>query len=345
MYSGACDALEEFVKSTKIPVCESQAGKGAVHDDLSLGGVGVTGTQAANVIAAQADVVLVLGSRLADFVTSSNSFFAKATIVHVNINQRDAHKLGGHTVVGDIKTILLLLHENLKPWAITTEYESVVKRTREDWKKIRREQCDREFSDACVVDQVNEYCKKTKSVVVCAAGGLPGELHKMWEARHKDEYHCEYAYSCMGYEVFVLVGDGSWLMMHTEILAAVMMGIRVNIILVDNGGYGCIHRLQQGSGIAEFGNLLTGKPRCDFVMNAQSYGCDVHKVAARDLHKALMDAKNATKCQVFVCETDPDISSPGYGWWDCAPPAVGEQSVLDARKAYDAKKETVVAKL
>jgi len=348
-YSGAEGKLKQFVEKHGIPVAETQAGKTSLPWDhpLNLGAIGVTGTSAANAYARKADLIFCVGTRLSDFTTASKSLFHHANMIQVNVTPFDTVKGNGVALVADAQEGLQALCQSLGDTAWTLN----LKPLKDKWEEIYQnstQETEELPSDAQVLATVNRALDD-KDIIVCAAGGLPGELHKNWRSRDPISYHLEYGYSCMGYEiagavgiklahperkVYVLVGDGSYLMHHTELLTALQLKLKIHVILLDNRGFGCINRLQKGCGSPPFGNLFSEFPAPDFVQNAQSYGCHAEKVQSlEELESALRANRSRGESCVTVINTDPQTSSPGHAWWDVA---VAETSdVLTVRQARE----------
>jgi 3D-(3,5/4)-trihydroxycyclohexane-1,2-dione acylhydrolase (decyclizing) len=359
-YSGACGDLARFAAEFGIPVAETQAGKGALPWDhgMALGSIGVTGTSAANAAAAEADLVIGLGTRLQDFTTGSWALFAnpQCRFVQLNVTPHDAHKHGAMPVVADARLALEALRERLGCWTAPQGWRDrqapAISEWNSAWQTATADGGETLPSDAQVIGAVWRTAPED-AVVVCAAGGLPGELHKLWRARTSDGYHLEYGYSCMGYEiagalgvklaspnreVIAMVGDGSYLMLNSELATSVAMGAKVVVVLLDNRGFGCINRLQQATGGEQFNNLLTDVPEIDFVAHARSLGAEAEKAAnIAELEEAMGRALAAKSSYVIVIETDPARSTEAGGaWWDVAVPEVSERDeVQAARKAYD----------
>jgi 3D-(3,5/4)-trihydroxycyclohexane-1,2-dione acylhydrolase (decyclizing) len=359
-YARAEALLSEFARRTGIPVAETQAGKGSLAWDhpVNLGGVGVTGSSAANETAAAADVIIGLGTRLQDFTTGSRMLFARsATLVQINVSAYDAHKQGAVSVVGDAAEVLTALEAALADWRAPADWTSGATARAAQWRSV----CEQVTapaegirpSDAQVLGAVWRQAP-ADAIVVCAAGGLPGELHKLWRVRAPGGYHLEYGYSCMGYEiagglgvklaapgreVHVLVGDGSYLMMSSELATSVMLGCKLVVTVLDNRGFGCINRLQQGTGNAPFNNLLGETvPEVDFAAHAASLGARSENVSGiAELEAALGRARNSDRTYVMVIETDPNSASDvGGAWWDVAIPEVSSsESVNHARSEYE----------
>ncbi|NGX43368.1 MAG: 3D-(3,5/4)-trihydroxycyclohexane-1,2-dione hydrolase [Chlamydiae bacterium] len=362
-YSGAEEALRSFVEKHQIPIGETQAGKGCLPWDhpLNLGAIGVTGTSSANAIAKDADLIICVGTRLSDFTTASKSLFHRPRVRFLNLNSSpfDAAKSNSTMLVSDALEGLNALSQAVGNFRTQEIYEGTIRKAKEDWEDIylaatSSEQKTQFPSDAQVLGVVNKVVEP-KDIVVSAAGGLPGELHKLWRSTDPLSYHVEYGYSCMGYEiagglgvkmaypereVYVLVGDGSYLMLHTELFTANQLGFKINVILLDNHGFGCINRLQKSCGSPPFGNLFgsgNSKPRVDFVENAKSYGCQARKAATlEELRLILEENKEVEKSCVTVIETDPEVGTPSTAWWDVAvAERSSEEGVRDARVVYE----------
>ncbi len=337
-YSLAEEVLQKFAENHGIPVCETQAGKGSLLGDhpLNLSGIGVTGTKSANRAAETADLIIAIGTRLNDFITASKSLFPDKKILGININSFDSIKCRGVSCVSDALEALEEISSGLN-YSTTQQYRKEINDLKIGWENTYNlftvQIPGTSTSDAQVVATVNRTIDP-KDIVVAAAGGIPGELNKFWKVRDRIGYHCEYGYSCMGYEiagglgvkiarpdreVYIMTGDGSYLMMHTELLTSLQLGYKINVILLDNKGFGCIHRLQTSSGISPYGNLFKECKSVDFVANASSYGCYAVKVRdCNELEKQIHENKNRTESCVIVIETDPDKASPGSAWWDVA---------------------------
>jgi len=359
-YSEATAALAEFAERHGIPVAETQAGKGALAwtHDLNLGSIGVTGSAAANDMVRKADVVLAVGSRLQDFTTGSHALWpAETNLIQLNVGAFDAGKQGALALVADAKAGLAALDGAVVGWRAPAAWTKAASSARERWQGIvdrvtQPPKGNELASDAQVLGAVNRKAAAT-DIVVCAAGGLPGELHKLWRTAEPKGYHLEYGYSCMGYEiagglgvkmafpdrrVIVLVGDGSYLMMNSELATSVMMGLKLDVVLLDNRGYGCINRLQQSVGDRPFNNLLPeAAPAIDFALHARSLGAEAEHVGGiAELDKALDRARKSPRSYVIVIETDPAIATgEGGAWWDVpvAETAKREQ-VRRAREGY-----------
>ena len=368
LYAGAEETLAAFAKRTGVPVAETQAGKGALAWDhpAQLGSIGVTGSSAANDAASKADLVIAIGSRLQDFTSGSRTLFERdgCTLVQVNVAPTDAHKHGAIPIVADASKVMQGLSQRLQDWSAPADWRNANADRAQAWRRIVDDATaapkgQAKPSDAQVIGAVQRAADEN-AVVVCAAGGLPGELHKLWRTSKPGGYHLEYGYSCMGYEiaggvgvklaapdrdVYVMVGDGSYLMMNSEIATSVMLGAKLTIVVLDNRGFGCINRLQRATGSASFNNLLQdarheAMPAVDFAAHAASLGAAAEKVDTIAALEASLDrAKKADRTSVIVIETDPMITTEGGGWWwDVAVPETSERAeVRAARKEYDDK--------
>ena len=363
LYSGAETVLGEFARRCGLPVAETQAGKGALpwNHACALGSIGVTGSSAANAAAAQADLVVGIGTRLADFTTGSRTLFPQARTFQVNVQAHDAHKHGAEPVVGDAREVLVALAAALGDWrsgAIENHRAAVAGWNAAVDAATAGEPARTQPSDAQVIGAV-QRALGDDAIVVCAAGGLPGELHKLWRTPRAGGYHVEYGYSCMGYEiagglgvkmaepareVVVMVGDGSYLMLNSELATSVMLGRKLIVVLLDNRGYGCINRLQRATGNASFNNLLADTahdtlPSIDFAAHARSLGAQaVHAATLVELEAGLAQARAAERSFVVVIDTDPlKATEAGGWWWDVAVPEVSARTeVTAARRDYEA---------
>ncbi|MGQ2907632.1 MAG: 3D-(3,5/4)-trihydroxycyclohexane-1,2-dione acylhydrolase (decyclizing) [Aliihoeflea sp.] len=363
-YSLATDALSVFAETHRIPVAETQAGKSALPWDhpFNLGSLGVTGSSAANAIAADADLVIAIGTRLQDFTTGSWALFRNpdCRLLTINVAPYDAAKHTALTVVADARVALEALGAALGDHRasahdarLMTEWNAAVDAVTATGDETQN----RLPSDAQVIGAVQRSVDDD-AILVCAAGGLPGELHKLWRAGRPGGYHVEYGFSCMGYEiagglgvkmarpdreVVVMVGDGSYMMMNSELATSVMLGQKLIVVVLDNRGYGCINRLQIASGGTSFNNLLDTATHVvasaiDFAAHAASMGAIAEKVDDLPrLEQAMARARAAPRTSVIVIDTDPmQTTGAGGAWWDVAVPQVSErQQVLEARKAYD----------
>ncbi|HKU00237.1 MAG TPA: 3D-(3,5/4)-trihydroxycyclohexane-1,2-dione acylhydrolase (decyclizing) [Paraburkholderia sp.] len=371
LYSRATAQLQALAAARGIPVAETQAGKGALawDDPLNVGAIGVTGSPAANALARDADCILAVGTRLQDFTTGSNSLFAQAHVIGVNANGFDALKHNGLAVEADAKLALAALGDELVNWRADASWSAHARRLADEWRAsvealthAPQERHNLPY-DADVIGAVQRSSSRsdTEDIVVCAAGTLPAELHKLWRAGQPGAYHVEYGYSCMGYEiagglgaklarpereVIVMVGDGSYLMMNSEIATSVMLGAKLIIVVLDNRGYGCINRLQQACGGAPFNNLFEdcaqgplGAPRIDFASHARSLGAQAEHVAnVAELETALQRARAASRTYLISIDTDPARTTEDGGWWwEVAVPEVSQRAaVREARERYDA---------
>ena len=375
-YSGATEALQAFVESTGIPVGQTQAGKGTLAFDhpQCLDAIGSTGTTASNAIARDADLVIGIGTRYEDFTTASRTAFQDPGVQFVNINvaQIDAVKHAGLIVLADAREALDALGALLSEHRVDAAYAARIAALSSAWDAtVAKAYAEDEpapglLSQNSVIGMVNEL-SDPRDVVVCAAGSMPGDLHKLWQTRDPKGYHVEYGYSCMGYEVagglgvrlacpdrdvFVMVGDGSYLMMATELATAVQENLKIIIVLVQNHGYASIGSLSESLGSQRFGtkyryrNAQTGrldgdKLPIDLAANAASFGLEVIKTTTRsEFADAIKTAKVAEGPIVIYVETDPLVDAPSSeSWWDVP---VSETATLEstqtARKTYDQHK-------
>jgi len=377
IYSEATETLRRFCEQTGIPVGETQAGKGSLRYDhpSALGAIGVTGTFAANRIAADADLVIGVGTRWTDFTTASKTAFRNPDVGFVNINVADfdAAKHAGLALVGDARTTLDRLTERLEGWSVDDGYRAEAARLSAQWD----DEVERLYTLAHgplpaqseVLGVVNSLSEPT-DVVVCAAGSMPGDLHKLWRTRDPKGYHVEYGYSCMGYEiagglgvkmampereVYVLVGDGSYLMLSSEIVTSIQEGLKLTIVLVDNHGFNSIGSLSRSLGTDGFGTLYRYRRNgsigldsdadpapslpVDLAANAESLGARVIRATTIDeLRTGLAAAKTETQTVVIAVEVDRYAGVPSYeSWWDVPVAEVSEvESVRDAREQYEA---------
>jgi 3D-(3,5/4)-trihydroxycyclohexane-1,2-dione acylhydrolase (decyclizing) len=336
-------ALAQLAERHRIPVAETQAGKGALRWDhpCNAGGLGVTGSSAANTLLAECDLLLALGTRLQDFTTGSGKLIRDfdERLVAINVSRFDAIKRGALAVRGDLLATLDELAPTLTGWQPEASWPARTSALVADWnRQVEGATRARDGlpTDAQVLGAVNRALGPG-ATVVCAAGGLPGELHKLWRCTEAGGYHLEYGYSCMGYEiagglgvkmadpgrtVAVLVGDGSYLMMNSELATSVAAGQPLLVVVADNRGFGCIHRLQGATAGQQHNNLLEASfpvdARVDFVAHARALGADamrVENVAA--LESAVAQARKAARSTVIVIETDPASgTAAGGAWWN-----------------------------
>ena len=356
-YSLAESELQAFAKRHKIPVIETQAGKSSMlaNDPLNAGAVGVTGVDSANDLAANADVVLAVGTRLQDFISGSNTLF-KGQVIQLNVQPMDAIKYRAQGLLSDARLGLQALSSHLAGYVAPVEWQQRATAGISDWAHLCEgilPATDEQVmpSDAQVVAAVNTSVDEN-AVVVAAAGSLPSELHKHWRAKQVGGYHLEYGYSCMGYEicggvgvklacpereVVVMVGDGSYMMMNSDIATAVSMGLKLTIVVLDNRGFSCINRLQMATGGANFNNLLQdtyhkGLAQIDFAGHARSMGAQADHVAnVGELKQALHSARQQEGVSVVVIDTDPLHCSPGGAYWEVEVPSVSDREEVTAK--------------
>jgi 3D-(3,5/4)-trihydroxycyclohexane-1,2-dione acylhydrolase (decyclizing) len=359
IYAEATDALRAFARATGIPVAETQAGKGSLPYDhpQSLGAIGATGTTAANAIAREADVILGIGTRWSDFTTASRSLFAEdARFINLNVASVDAFKHAGLPLVGDAREGLEELRGALEGHTADPDHTERAARLAAEWDATVEQAYTLGHGPLPAQSEVLGVVNRVsgpRDVVVCAAGSMPGDLHKLWRTRDPKGYHVEYGYSTMGYEiagglgvklaapdrdVYVMVGDGSFLMMAQEIVTAVQEGVDLKIVLVQNRGFASIGALSESLGSQRFGTKY--RTHEDLAKVAEGHGARVHRAAGLDdLEAALRAAEGVTVVQI---ETDPLVPAPdSEAWWDVP---VAEVSGLDstraARETYDENKQT-----
>jgi 3D-(3,5/4)-trihydroxycyclohexane-1,2-dione acylhydrolase (decyclizing) len=370
IYAEATEALRALAEATGIPVAETQAGKGSLRYDhpCAVGAVGATGTTAANAIAREADVVLGVGTRWSDFTTASRSLFAEPGVRFVNLNVAavDAHKQSAVALVADARHGLEALREALEGWTADAAHAERAHALAQEWDAT----VERAYrlghgplpAQSEVIGVVNRV-SGPRDVVVCAAGSMPGDLHKLWRTRDPKGYHVEYGYSTMGYEiagglgvkmadpdreVFVLVGDGSYLMMAQELVTAVQEGVKLTVVLVQNHGFASIGALSESLGSQRFGTRYRfrdtdSKLPVDLAANAASLGAEVRSVTTiEELEGALTEARAAPRTTVVEIETDPLVGAPdSEAWWDVPVAEVAAvESTREARAAYVANKRT-----
>ncbi|MFD2758171.1 3D-(3,5/4)-trihydroxycyclohexane-1,2-dione acylhydrolase (decyclizing) [Gulosibacter faecalis] len=385
LYSGAEGVLRELVETTGIPVGTSQAGGGTLDWDhpQSLGGVGATGTLAANRIAAEADVIIGVGTRYSDFTTASRTAFQHPNVTFVNLNVAsfDAYKHGSQLpLIADAREALVELTPLLADVRVDADYAERIRAEKAEWDST----VDTAFARSGLtlpgqpeIIGAVQRSSAPDDVIVQAAGSLPGDLHKLWRVRDPLGYHVEYAFSCMGYEiagglgvkrgaladgsdrdVIVMVGDGSYLMLNTELVTAVAEGIKLIVVLIQNHGYASIGHLSETVGSERFGTKYRAyDPQArnfqgdevlpvDLAMNARSYGLDVVEIepgetAVDELEAAIAAAKASTRSTFIHINSDPHIYAPdGAGWWDVP---VAEVSTLETTQAARAEYEDQVA--
>lgn len=398
-YSEAGQALVEFAEKFNIPITETQAGKSAIKSShkLNLGGVGVTGNLAANLIAEEADLVIGVGTRFTDFTSASKSLWRNEDVNFVTINASRFHalKMDATKIVGDAKVCIEQLSGALEEKKYVSGYSEEVEEAKKQWKKELDRLYSIEYKDRFVpevsghadsfasefynlvqgalpqtrvVKEINDFLKKDY-VVIGAAGSLPGDMQKLWETDEKDSYHMEYGYSCMGYEisgalgiklaepnkeVYVMVGDGSFQMLHSEFVTSLQENKKINVLLLDNSGFGCINNLQMGNGMGSFGtefryrNEKTGNldgdfMEIDYAKIAEGYGAKSYTVKNLvELKAALEDSKKQTRSTLIDIKVMPKTMTNGYNsWWNVgvaettAETNPRRENIIEARKNRD----------
>jgi len=376
IYSEAEEALLELVHGTGIPVGETFAGKGSLpyNDPHNLGATGATGTEGANAFSRDADVVIGIGTRYSDFTTASKTAFQNREVKFININiaEFDSHKHSGLALTGDARAILEELATALKEYRVEESYRSRAAEYNRSWdqKVSQAYQVEEKEkpSQAEVLGAVNEFMTP-EDVVLCASGSAPGDLHKLWRTYHSKGFHLEYGYSCMGYEIsgglgakmacpdreiYIILGDGGYLMMPSEIITSLQEGYKLTIILIDNNGFASIGGLSKSIGSEGFGTKyvyrdqqsgqLEGEPLpVDLAKNAESLGARVFKAGdVADFKQALKEARKETRTTVIHIKTVPERKMAGYGyaWWDVPIAEVSNsESVQKARENYEQQKK------
>lgn len=373
-YSDATDALRAFVEQTGIPVGETHAGKGALpyNHPLALGATGVTGTRGANLVAREADLVIGIGTRYSDFTTASKTAFQNPDVKFINVNvaEFDAYKHSALALVGDARVTLEELSAELGDWSTDSSYRARVEQFNREWdaevSRLYGLEHGPPISQGEVIGAINGAAGE-RDIILNAAGSAPGDIHKLWRSRDPRSYHMEYGYSTMGFEipggigvkladpsrqVFVVVGDGSYLMMPQEIVTCIREHIKLNIVLIDNHGFQSIGGLSKAIGSEGFGTHYKYRGEngaydgatlpIDFVANAQSLGAEVIRATdVPSLHQALEQAKQNPQTTVVVVETDREERVPGYeSWWDVPLAEVSEmEAVRAARQEYETAKQ------
>ena len=353
LYSEATVQLSEFAERSGIPVAETQAGKGCLRWDhpLNLGGIGVTGSSAANRVAAEADLVLGIGTRWTDFTTSSRTAFPLARLVSINVAELDSHKHESVPLTGDARQVLEML--TALEYRTTDAYRLECRRLGEEWRRevdrLRGLEAGPRPLQPALIGAVNDAAGEL-GTVVCAAGSMPGDLHKLWRTPGPGGYHVEYGFSTMGYEiagalgvklaapardVYAMVGDGSYLMLSEALVTSLEMRAKLVVVLVDNGGYASIGSLSRSLGTEGFG---TAYPPADLAANAESLGVAVLRAGTlEEVRAALGEARAIPRTVVIHVRTDPGPGVPDYGgWWEVPVAEVSETpAVSDARRRYD----------
>jgi 3D-(3,5/4)-trihydroxycyclohexane-1,2-dione acylhydrolase (decyclizing) len=373
LYSEAFAMLARFAESSGIPVCETQAGKGALPYDhpQNVGAVGVTGTPGANILAREADLVLGIGTRYSDFTSASKTAFQNSAVrfININVSEFDAYKHAAIALTGDARVTIEELLKAIANYKVDESYDTKISTFRAAWEKevdhihgIRKAP---PITQGEVLGIVNHFTEPS-DIMICAAGSMPGDLHKLWRTRQPGGYHMEYGYSCMGYEiagglgvkmahpereVYVLVGDGSYLMMAQEIVTSLQENSKLNIILIDNHGFSSIGGLSRSCGNEGMGTEYRyrrhGKYEGDLVpvafeANAASLGAwTIRARTGEELKAALLAARRQTRTSVVVVETAYDQSVPGYeSWWDVPIAEVSErETVRVARAKYEEERK------
>jgi 3D-(3,5/4)-trihydroxycyclohexane-1,2-dione acylhydrolase (decyclizing) len=373
IYGDATQSLTDFVDATGIPVAETQAGKGSLRFDhaQSVGAIGATGTTAANAIAHDADLVIGIGTRWSDFTTASHSVFQNPSveIVNINVTPADTAKLSGLAIVADARPAIDALKDHLTDWRVPKDFESEYRGLASKWNDVVEAAYHLDHGPLPAQSEVIGAVEESSSdgdVVVGAAGSLPGDLHKLWRTRDPKSYHVEYAFSCMGYEiaaaigvkmadpereVYVMLGDGSYLMLNSELVTALQEGIKIIVVLVVNHGFQSIGALSESVGVERFGTayrlrdpsgqLAGAKLPIDLAANAASLGATVIRTSSiGELRDALKVARANVETTVIHIETDPMVNAPdSASWWDVPVAEVStRESTRSARDRYDSER-------
>ncbi len=363
-FAGATETLKSFAEKHSIPVVETQAGKSALawDHDLNFGPVGVTGAESANIVSEKADLVFGVGTRFQDFTTGSWALFKNPNrkILALNVQPYDSAKHDAISLTADAKIGLEKLSAALGSHRFAAPDAGLkaawFAKADADTAAPGPEHTNSLPTDMQVIGAVQRQ-SRDNTVVMCAAGTMPGELHQLWKSKLPLSYHMEYGFSCMGYEVagglgikmaepdrdvIVMVGDGSYMMMNSELATSVGMGVKITLVITDNRGYGCINRLQMATGGAQFNNLYAhtnvNPIAIDFAAHAASMGADSRKVSTiSELEEALAAARASTRTTVIVIDTDPyPTPQAGGHWWDVAVPETSDRpEVTDARTRYE----------
>lgn len=377
LYADATKELMEFAAAFGIPVAETQAGKSSLpwNHPLNVGAIGVTGALAANVLAKQADLIIGVGTRYSDFTTASKSAFANPKVQFININVCgfDSSKMSGISITADAKEALSALKDALTAQHYVSGYENgYIASLKAEWDgevdRLYNAECEEGFAQTRALGVINQTIDPS-AVIVCAAGSLPGDLHRLWRSTEPKTYHMEYGFSCMGYEVsgafgaalaepnrevYAVVGDGSYLMLHSEMVTSLQEGRKFTVLLFDNHGFQCIHNLQRGHGSDGFGNefryreaatgkLTGGYMPIDFAAHARSLGVKAYKAnTPEELKEALLRAKEETVTTLIEIPVVPGTNTQGYeSWWQVGVPEVSESEKVIA--AHEEMKKNIQA--
>lgn len=350
-YSDAAKELMEFAETFQIPFGETQAGKGAVLFDhpMNMGGVGLTGASAANKLAQEADLIIGIGTKLNDFCTCSKWLYQneEASMLTINLNSFDAYKMNSFPVLADAKLAIKALTEALTDKGYHSVYQNEITEARQEWDlevdRLYALENENGLAQSRILGELNEKLIDNSGIIVAASGSLPSDVQRVWRCREEGVYHVEYGFSCMGYEVaaavgvkmaepdrevYVLLGDGSFNMLHSEFITSLQEGLKINVILLDNHGFQCIHNLQRSQGIPSFGNeyrrreaetgRLTGEYLpIDYAMIARGYGGSGYSAqTAAELEESFRESKESKVSCIIDIKTLPGTMTDGYNaWW------------------------------
>jgi 3D-(3,5/4)-trihydroxycyclohexane-1,2-dione acylhydrolase (decyclizing) len=364
-YSDAAKELAEFAETFNIPFAETQAGKGAVLFDnpMNMGGAGLTGSSAANKLAMEADLIIGIGTKLNDFCTCSKWLYQNedASILTINLNSFDAYKMNSFPVLADAKLALTALTKALKDKGYGSGYQNEIADARKEWDtevdRLYAMELENGLSQARILGELNEKLIADDGIIVTASGSLPSDVQRVWRCRAEGVYHVEYGFSCMGYEVaaavgvklaepdrevYVLVGDGSFNMLHSEFITSLQEGLKINIVLVDNHGFQCIHNLQRSQGIPSFGNeyrrressteRLTGEYLpIDYAMVAKGYGGSAcTAVTIDEVGKGFRELSESKVSTLIDIKTLPGTMTDGYNaWWRVGTAQISKHAAVE----------------
>ena len=365
-YSDAAKELAEFAETFNIPFAETQAGKGAILFDnpMNMGGAGLTGSSAANKLAMEADLIIGIGTKLNDFCTCSKWLYQNedASILTINLNSFDAYKMNSFPVLADAKLALDALTKALKEKGYKSGYQNEIADARKEWDtevdRLYSTDLENGLSQARILGELNEKLIADDGIIVTASGSLPSDVQRVWRCRAEGVYHVEYGFSCMGYEVaaavgvklaepnrevYVLVGDGSFNMLHSEFITSLQEGLKINIVLIDNHGFQCIHNLQRSQGIPSFGNeyrrrettteRLTGEYLpIDYAMVAKGYGGSACTATTIDEVDQGFKELSASKVSTLIdIKTLPGTMTDGYNaWWRVGTAQISKHEAVEA---------------
>jgi len=365
-YSDAGEELDEFAETFRIPFGETQAGKGAVLFDnpMNMGGAGLTGSSSANKLAQEADLIIGIGTKLNDFCTCSKWLYQNedVSMLTINLNSFDAYKMNSFPVLADAKLALRALTKSLKDMGYQSVYQGEIANARKEWDtevdRLYSIEMENGLPQSRILGELNEKLIADDGIIVTASGSLPSDVQRVWRCRADGVYHVEYGFSCMGYEVaaavgvkmaepdrevYVLVGDGSFNMLHSEFITSLQEGVKINVVLIDNHGFQCIHNLQRSQGIPSFGNeyrrreasteRLTGEYLpIDYAMVARGYGgSGFTATTLEELEKSFSEMKESKVSSLIDIKTLPGTMTDGYNaWWRVGTAQISKHESVEA---------------